>query len=966
MFLARKVLAIWCSEKELWELRSVALRITASTNAQRAKSYFKDSLAREDYYTADREVIGRWGGTLAERLGLSGEVDAEEYFSVVDNIDPRTGESLTPRTRENRRVGYDFTFSVPKSVSVHQGLLGSEELEGAFEGAVSDTMKALEQDMYTRVRKGGAFRDRATGNMMWAGFTHFTSRPVEGKGADPHLHKHVFVFNATFDPEEGEIKAGEFNELHLKRPYWEAVFHVHLAGRIRELGYGVERTKHNFEITGYDRETIEKFAQRTLQIERAAQQKGIVDAESKARLGAMTRAGKAKGTTVSEHRSQWRDRLTESEWASIQLIESNRGQNDGEELPLETVIGRAIEDRFERNSVVKRHEFLTSVLKSGVAHNSVAQAHAQVESAAEQGELILAEWDGRECVTTTEVQREEDRMLAFARETQGTEAAFVPAGSSPVVGKNGRPLPVDLAAAAEKILESRDQVTMMIGKPGTGKTTVMRTVVDAIEAQGREVYAFAPSAVASREKQVEAGFGNAETLAMLLQNDKLQEEIRGQVIWIDEAGMVGARDMAQVFDLAKERNARLILTGDPNQHKPVVRGDAMRILEDFAQLDVARLDIIKRQTEAKYLEATTAISDGRIREGFDCLVEANAVHEIEDWEERYSQIADDYVHHKLDRRRSVLVVSPTHQERNEASAEIRSRLLERDVIDSIDQREFDQLENRSLQVSEKRDPVSYGVGETVKFHKAARGFSAGTGGPVSRVENGTVWIERDDGSAAELPLEHAERFDVFDQTKIVLAAGDEVRITRNGLAKSCDSNGRKQRLSNGRIYGIAGFTVEGDLRLNNGFVVDKKYANLTYGYAVTSHGSQSLDQDVVLIAQGHASFPASNAEQFLVSTTRGKEAAHIYTDDRAGLLDAVQRSGERPSATELLAEKRSDEAASAAPSRIAVLRNWVMELVTRYRDRVAEVEEDREQRTDIVKPERDGRPDFSRNDLERS
>ena len=104
------------------------LRITPSTSAEGAKEYFTQSLTRSDYYIDGQETVGRWGGKAAEPLGLSGEVDAKSYFALCDNLDPNTGEQLTPRNKDNRRVGFDFTFSAPKSVSVLYELSGDERI----------------------------------------------------------------------------------------------------------------------------------------------------------------------------------------------------------------------------------------------------------------------------------------------------------------------------------------------------------------------------------------------------------------------------------------------------------------------------------------------------------------------------------------------------------------------------------------------------------------------------------------------------------------------------------------------------------------------------------------------------------------------------------------------------------------------------------------------------------------------
>ena len=87
------------------------IRITQQNSAKGAKQYY----ATADYYSEGQEIVGAWGGKGASRLGLEGTVDKSSFERLCDNLDPHTGKPLTVRTRTERRVGYDFTFSVPKS-----------------------------------------------------------------------------------------------------------------------------------------------------------------------------------------------------------------------------------------------------------------------------------------------------------------------------------------------------------------------------------------------------------------------------------------------------------------------------------------------------------------------------------------------------------------------------------------------------------------------------------------------------------------------------------------------------------------------------------------------------------------------------------------------------------------------------------------------------------------------------------
>ena len=261
------------------------LRIIQNSSSAGAKSYYSTA----DYYTEGQELTGVWRGKGAARLGLTGKVEQAAWEALCDNRDPNTGLPLTVRRKHNRTCGYDYNFHVPKSVSLLYGLTRDQRILDAFRASVDDTMRLMEAEMKTRVRKNGQNENRISGNFVYGEFIHFTSRPVDGV-PDPHLHAHCFVFNSTFDQEENRWKAGQFQGQKQDAPYFEALFHSTMARRIAELNLPIERTKKGWEIAGLSKATLDKFSRRTALIEKEAKAKGITDAHAKSELGAKTRA----------------------------------------------------------------------------------------------------------------------------------------------------------------------------------------------------------------------------------------------------------------------------------------------------------------------------------------------------------------------------------------------------------------------------------------------------------------------------------------------------------------------------------------------------------------------------------------------------------------------------------------------------------------------------------------------------
>src|SRR5271157_606289 len=294
----------------------------AQKNLGDAESYFDEHLSQNDYYAAGEIRPGQWIGAGAERLGLKSEVTREQFHALCENQNPETGERLTQRQLKEgqRRVFYDFTCSAPKSVSVLAVTMDDERLVTAHEEATRIAFRELEAFAATRVRKQGNQKDRITGNLAAAAFTHTSSRAL-----DPQLHTHFTVFNATFDDSERSGKALQAGGMYDVIRYGTAVYRNELAKRVQQVGYRIRLAKHGFEIEGVSDAVLKRFSKRS-------QQRDAVVRELEQKLGRklsnnaialavhQSRAKKVKGISTAEVRERQWSQMSADERQSLQKL----------------------------------------------------------------------------------------------------------------------------------------------------------------------------------------------------------------------------------------------------------------------------------------------------------------------------------------------------------------------------------------------------------------------------------------------------------------------------------------------------------------------------------------------------------------------------------------------------------------------------------------------------------------------
>jgi AAA domain len=498
-------------------------------------------------------------------------------------------------------------------------------------------------------------------------------------------------------------------------------------------------------------------------------------------------------------------------------------------------------------------------------------------------------------VTTREVLAEERRMLELERAGRGQ---FPPLAPDYRPEREGRLTP-EQRRAVELVAASRDQVVCVRGAAGTGKTTLMREVREAARAAGRELHAFAPTA-GSADMLRRDGFEGAETVARLLVDRKLQEAARGRVLLVDEAGLLGVGTMREVLELARRQDCRVILSGDTRQHKSVERGDALRLLIEHGGVRPAEVTGIRRQRAAKFREAVREISEQKFGAAFDRLERLGLIVEIPGDGPRHELLARDYLH-AVGEGKTALIVAPTHAEGRQVTDVVRAGLRRRGEL-AAEERKVPRLVNTQWTRAERASARLYEPGMVVEFHARCGDFRRGERASVAGCdEGGRVLVERDYGPISVrdgLPLAEAEKFAVFRREEIGVAAGDLLRVTRNG--KTLEG----ARINNGSLVRVREVSDDGHLVLENGRMIRGDYGHLDYGYAVTSQAAQGKTVDRTFAAVGGQSLPAATREGFYVTNSRSREFTRTYVDDLAAYREAVTGGRERMSALDLVGRDR--------------------------------------------------------------
>lgn len=894
--------------------------VSAINSSAQASSYYE----ADDYYAGDGLSPSEWQGAGAAALGLSGEIERDQFREMLDGKMPDGQQLGTMRDGEvQHRPGWDVTMSAPKSVSIMAEVAGDRRLVGAHDRAVKSALAFTERHTAaTRIRDGGIVERQQTGNLTVASFRHDTSR-----AQDPQLHTHNVIMNATRDT-NGNWRSLEPRALYQLQKAIGAVYRQELSVNVRELGYEIDVGKGSlFEIKGVSADAIKAFSERAAQVEARLAERGqtreTASAAEKQIAALDTRAVKEE-VNRTELVKDWRETaasagfgqaarlalVTKAEMAAAQPDHNNTLAATGE-ITAHQAVTFAAEKLGERQSVFSAADLEKEAGRFGLGTVTQTQIGAAIDRATKDGALASrtfidkrgAEFSG---FTTALNIDNEQRLLRAEANGRGNIAAIqTPLQAAKAVARaaltSAHPWTPDQREAAKTLLTSQNRVTAVQGYAGTAKTTtVLATFAREAEALGAKVTALAPTASAARTLG-EALETRGETVARHLMD---QSPASGRNVWIvDEASMLSARDTATLLESAQKANARVVLVGDVKQLGSVGAGAAFAQLQS-AGMETAKLAEIVRQTNPLTKEAVEASIQGDARRALDALDRGGGkIIALADPVERMKAMAADYAALSPKEQRSTIVIDPSRAGRDALNAEIRTQLVASSRLtgETVAMRT---LESKGLTKAEARDARSYEVGDVVRFARdyADKGIAKREAVTVKGIDpiKNAMSLEKANGQTVDWRPRQwgASKSEAFTLGSVEIMKGDRIEFTRNDRTLSRENGGRAL------VVAVSPENQTARIRLDSGKfqtldLTKSSDQHLRHGYVQTAHAAQGRTAESVMI---HADSRAANLvdqKMMYVAVSRAKLSAAVYTDDSAKLVSAIkERAGERQMAIE--------------------------------------------------------------------
>ena len=304
------------------------------------------------------------------------------------------------------------------------------------------------------------------------------------------------------------------------------------------------------------------------------------------------------------------------------------------------------------------------------------------------------------------------------------------------------------ADALAHVTDGRD-LAVVVGHAGTGKSALLGVAREAWESAGYEVRGVALSGIAA--ENLESGSGiSSRTIASMEHGWGQGRDLltSRDVLVIDEAGMVGTRQLGRVLSHAAESGAKVVLVGDVKQLQAIEAGAAFRSI--YERHGGAEIGEVRRQREDWQRDATRDLANGNTGHALEAYRSHDMVHEAQTRDQARGEVIDRWDRDRqasLDRSR--IILTHTNDEVRALNEAARERM--RAAGDLGDE----------VRVTVERGARKFANGDRVMFLQNERGLGVknGTLGTIKQVSAQSMTVQTDDGRSVQFDLKDYNKID---------------------------------------------------------------------------------------------------------------------------------------------------------------------------------------------------------------
>ena len=353
--------------------------------------------------------------------------------------------------------------------------------------------------------------------------------------------------------------------------------------------------------------------------------------------------------------------------------------------------------------------------------------------------------------------------------------------------RRGLVLSGEQKAAFEHVTQARD-LGVVVGYAGTGKSALLGVAREAWEDAGYRVQGLALSGIAA--ENLEGGSGIASrTIASLEHQWSQGRELLDarDVLVIDEAGMIGSRQMERLLSAAEMAGAKVVLVGDPEQLQAIEAGAAFRLIaERHSHVEITQ---VRRQHEDWQRDATRRLATGRTGEALAAYEARGMVHVAETRDQAREALVERWDRDRIaESGKSRIILTHTNDEVRDLNLTARERLRQAGAL------------GQDVTVKAERGERQFAAGDRLMFLKNDRGLGVKNGmlGEIEQVSPSQMTVRLDAGRSVAFDLKDYAQVDYGYAATIHKSQGVTVDRTHVLATPGMDRHGAYVALSRHR------------------------------------------------------------------------------------------------------------------------------------------------------------------------